>query len=261
MDRSRQENSLRYPKFLPDGSHFLYVARSGRSQQSGAYVGSLDAKPIRLMSIASHVEYAPPGYLLYAQDGALVARTFDLQTFSVGAEPFIVANAIGANAGGMRGLFDVSGNGVLAHFKRSIVTNAVLRWFDRAGHPLDAITELAQYSTFRIAPDGVHVAVDLATENVVGRDVWVLNPGGAAPTRVTFGGSDDWQPLWSPDGQKVAFMTYRNGVGDIFVKTLAGVAPEQGSAARRHAPANPNRAYQVQRAATAALPRRALCRL
>lgn len=53
MDRSRQENSLRYPKFLPDGRHFLYVARSGRSQQSGAYVGSLDAKPIRLMSIAS----------------------------------------------------------------------------------------------------------------------------------------------------------------------------------------------------------------
>jgi len=227
LDRSRQDNSLRYPKFLPDGRHFLYVARSGRSQQSGAYVGSLDAKPIRLIATTSHVEYAPPGYLLYAEDGALVARTFDVRTFSVGAEPVIVANAIGANAGGMNGNFNVSGNGVLAYFKSGIVTNAVLRWFDRAGRPLDAITEPAQYTVFRIAPDGVHVVVGLSTENVVGRDGWVLNPGGAAPTRVTFGGSDDWQPLWSPDGQKVAFMTYRNGVGDIFVKTLAGAAPEQ----------------------------------
>jgi Tol biopolymer transport system component len=47
------------------------------------------------------------------------------------------------------------------------------------------------------------------------------------PTRVTFGGSDDWRPMWSPDGQKVAFMSYRNGVGDIYVKTLAGTAPDE----------------------------------
>jgi dipeptidyl aminopeptidase/acylaminoacyl peptidase len=227
LDRSHQENSLRYPRFLPDGRHFLYVARSGRSQQSGAYVGSLDAKPLRLFATTSHVEYAPPGYLLYAKDGALIARTFDMQTFSAGVEPFTVANAIGANAGGMNGHFDVSENGVLAYLKSSTATKAVLRWFDRAGRPLDVISEPAEYFNFRISPDGVHVAVDLATEGVVGRDVWVLNPGGAAPTRVTFGGSDDWVPFWSPDGQKVGFMSYRNGVGDIFVKTLIGAAPEE----------------------------------
>jgi len=227
LDRSRQENSLRYPRLLPDGRHFLYVARSGRAQQSGAYLGSLDAKPIRLMATTSHVEYAAPGYLLYANEGALVARSFDPETFRVGAEPFTVANAVGANAGGMNGHFGVSENGVLAYFRDSIAAKAVLRWFDRAGRPLDAVTQAAEYFNFRIAPDGARVAVDQATEGVVGRAVWVLNPGGAAPTRVTFGDSDDWQPFWSPDGQKVAFMTYRNGVSDIFVKTLTGAAPEE----------------------------------
>jgi Tol biopolymer transport system component len=227
LDRGHQENSLRLPRFLPDGRHFLYVARSGRAQQSGAYVGSLDAKLIRLFATTSHVEYSPPGYLLYVNEGALVARTFDALTFKVGAEPLTVANAVGANANGMNGQFSVSDNGVLAYFRTSNVESAVLRWFDRAGRPLEAMSAAAEYQNFRIAPDGVHVATDLATQAAVGRDVWVLNPGGAAPTRVTFGGSDDWIPFWSPDGQKVAFMSYRNGVGDIFVKTLTGAAPEQ----------------------------------
>lgn len=89
------------------------------------------------------------------------------------------------------------------------------------------MNEPTGYSTFRIAPDDVHVAVDLTSERTVGRDVWVLNPRGAPPTRVTFGGSDDWQPFWSPDGRKVAFMTYRNGVSDLFVKTVNGNAPEE----------------------------------
>ena len=45
--------------------------------------------------------------------------------------------------------------------------------------------------------------------------------------RVTFGGSDDWQPFWSPDGKTLAFMSYRNGVADLFAKSLAGAVPEQ----------------------------------
>ena len=155
--------------------------------------------------------------LLGRKDGALVARTFDSSTFAVGSDTFTVVNRIGANAGGMNGHYDVADSGVLAYFRNGTEPKAVLRWFDRSGRPLEALNEPTGYYTFRIAPDDVHVAVDLSSDHVVGRDVWVLNPGGAAPTRITFGGTDDWQPFWSPDGQKVAFMSYRNGVSDIFV--------------------------------------------
>ena len=55
LHRGRQENSLRYPQFLPDGQHFLYVARSGRAQQSAAYVGSLDRTRVRLFPVTSQV--------------------------------------------------------------------------------------------------------------------------------------------------------------------------------------------------------------
>ena len=42
LDRSRQENSHRWPQFLPDGERFVFVARSGRPARSSAYVGFLD---------------------------------------------------------------------------------------------------------------------------------------------------------------------------------------------------------------------------
>ena len=226
LNRAFQENSLRYPRFLPDGRHFLYVARSGRSNQSGAYVGSLDGTSTRLFATTSYVYYAAPGYLLYAKDGALVARAFDPRTLAVASTEATVVDQVGANAGAMSGHFDVSDNGVLAYFRHSTVVKTVLRWFDRSGRALEALNEPAAYSNFRVAPDDRRVVVDLASDRVVGRDVWVLNPG-AAPVRMTFGGTDDWWPFWSPDGQRVAFMSYRNGVSDFYVKTVNGAVAEE----------------------------------
>jgi Tol biopolymer transport system component len=227
LNRDFQENSLRFPRFLPDGQHFLYVARSGRAGNSGAYVGSIDGTPpVRLFAATSHVEYAPPGFLLYVRDSELVARPFDADALTVGDEIFTVVNRIEANAGGMNGQFAVSDNGVLAYLQRNTEVKAVLQWYDRAGRRLDAMGAPARHASFRLSPDGQRVLVDLASDRLVVRDVWVLSLSGA-PTRVTFGESDDWQPFWSPDGTSVGFMSYRNGVGDLFVKSLDGTGAER----------------------------------
>ena len=153
LNRDKQENQLLFPQFLPDNRHFLYVARSGRPQQSGAYVGSLDGKPIRLFSTTSFVRYAPPGYLLSVRDGALVAQPFNPATFAIGAEATTIVRQIRAQ-GSLNGRFDVSPNGLLAFFAQRTAPSELLRWFDRAGNSLGDLTETACYYNFRIAPDG-----------------------------------------------------------------------------------------------------------
>ena len=45
LDRARGERVHGFPTFLPDGRHFLYSRVSTVPENSGVYVGSLDAKP------------------------------------------------------------------------------------------------------------------------------------------------------------------------------------------------------------------------
>lgn len=62
LDLARQENSHRFPHFLPDGRRFLFVARSGRPENSSVYLASLDGmQPTRLFHALSAVRYAAPG--------------------------------------------------------------------------------------------------------------------------------------------------------------------------------------------------------
>jgi Tol biopolymer transport system component len=123
----------------------------------------------------------------------------------------------------------VSPNGLLAYFAQRTAPSQLLRWFDRGGNSLGDLTETAYYSNFRIAPDGRRVVVDRGTgdDATGGRSVWIYETDGQPPTRVTFGGIDEWVPLWSPDARRLAFMSYRDGPGDIYVKSLAGTAPEE----------------------------------
>jgi hypothetical protein len=66
-----------YPAFLPDGKHFLYFVRSAQRDVQGIYLASLDSPAgTRIASGDTAAEFAPPGYLLFARDGALVAQAF-----------------------------------------------------------------------------------------------------------------------------------------------------------------------------------------
>jgi hypothetical protein len=79
-----------WPCFLPDGRHFLFTAKiwtsSAESSGPGIYIGTLDSpdKIRRLLSDLSSAIYAPPGYIVFARDGMLMAAPFDLETEHVG---------------------------------------------------------------------------------------------------------------------------------------------------------------------------------
>ena len=79
IDASRGDDSHRHPRFLPDGKHFLYVARSTKAGSEGHSVvaASLDdgAEKVLLRSPAAAV-YAS-GHLLYLRETTLMARPFD----------------------------------------------------------------------------------------------------------------------------------------------------------------------------------------
>ena len=225
LDLSRQENSLRFPEFLPDGHHFLYTARSGRPENSSAYLASLDGgTPKRFLSTRWAVRRASPDVLLYVRDEALVAQSFDADSGNLTGTPRQIAVPIDPNVQQYSDFFSVSDTGVLA-YRIPVPLVSQLTWVDRTGMTVSTLGEPSLVSNFRLSPDERRVVFD---ETVRGsRSVWTIDTATKARSRLTFPGSDDWQPIWSPDGLRVLFGSYRNGPIDMYIKPADGGGNDQ----------------------------------
>ncbi|HEX4933416.1 MAG TPA: hypothetical protein VFV33_09570, partial [Gemmatimonadaceae bacterium] len=67
-----------------------------------------------------------------------------------------------------------------------------------------------------VSPDGQRLVVDLLG------DLYTLPIGGGAATRLTSGMAHDAQPRWSPDGQRIAFISDRSGGNNVWVIAADG---------------------------------------
>jgi eukaryotic-like serine/threonine-protein kinase len=136
IDASRPQNGHYWPHFLPDGHHFIYLARSTNREENGIYVGSLDSSETKLLvhSDAGAI-YAPPGYLLFARELTLLVQPFDAEKLQLSGEPTVVAEHVSYNPANGRVLSCVSDNGVLV-YRNSDLGRLRLTWFDRSGKQL-----------------------------------------------------------------------------------------------------------------------------
>jgi Tol biopolymer transport system component len=232
LDQSRGETGHWYPHFLPDGRHFLYLARSRQPEHNGiVYVGSIDSRaPVRLFAADSHVEYAWPGFLLYISSlgylgklsgGPLVARPFDVTTLRVTGDAVRVAGPVDRTTDFNRGSFSVSQTGVLA-FRP--LADMSLVWYDRTGKRLQSIGSGMNPS---LSIDGQRLAVARVDDETGASNIWLMDISGGNASRLTSGESVYDMPLWSPDGTRVLFRADRGKGPGIHQKASDGSGSEE----------------------------------
>ncbi|UCC48931.1 MAG: PD40 domain-containing protein, partial [Gemmatimonadota bacterium] len=56
-------------------------------------------------------------------------------------------------------------------------------------------------------------------------EIYVMNADGSNPVRLTDNPAGDYEPAWSPDGTRIAFMSYRDGNYEIYVMEADGSNP------------------------------------
>ncbi|MBI4465798.1 MAG: PD40 domain-containing protein, partial [Acidobacteria bacterium] len=224
VDFSRGEYEHRYPYFLPDGKHFLYMISSSQPEVQGIYLASLDSKETtRLLNVASQFQYVPSGYLLYIRSGTLVAQAFNTERFQLSGDPFPVVESVGFNLFNGFAAFSVSDTGVLV-YRGGFLGETQLTWFDRSGRQSGVAGPAGEYLNPRLSPDGRQIAVEGVTQG--NRDIWLLEIERGIASRFTYDLGWDYEPLWSPDSKRILFASLRGGFG-LYEKQASGSGNEE----------------------------------
>ena len=241
------------PQMLPDGRALLFsVKKTDESWDQGQIV----VQPLEggerktLIAGGANGRYVPTGHLVFALSGSLLAAPFDLDRLAITGSSVPIVDGVARNqieSGNTSGVaqFSFSTSGTLAYVPGpSMLDSGMnLALFSRNGGVQPLTLPQGQYSSPRVSADGRFAAFERTEGGHI--TVWVYELGGSrAAQQLTFD-SNDRAPVWSPDGQWIAFQSDREGDRAIFRQRADGSGtaerlskPEAGVA---HTPQSWNR--------------------
>ena len=222
LDSSRHETGHRFPQFLPDGRHYLFTALPGRHGSYDVCVATLGSNEVRrLMTAASMPVYAPPGWLLFSRNGQLVAQRFDAGSLRLRGDSAPIGEASGRSTFDSEPALSAATTGSLVYPSAGL-PGTELVWYDLAGHRLGTVPMPdGHYVNLQISPDGRRVAVE-RRNSATSMDIWVADLARGVATRVIFEPGVNLSPVWSPQGDMIAYSSNRAGPYDLYVHPLSG---------------------------------------
>jgi Tol biopolymer transport system component len=224
LDAARQEFSHRWPEFLPDGRHFLFMnrraAQTGRDDRLMLAIASLDDTRPKLLAPADSSAVYASGHVVFLRGRTLFAQPFDVDRHALTGDPAPLVEqawrdpdtdghiALAASAGG-----------VLA-YRSGTAYDSRLEWLDRQGRSLGALS-VSGVTDARISPDGRLLAASAIEHKTNIAHLWITDVQRGTSQRFP-GTLNTSTPIWSPDGRRLAFSDDRAGSFDIFIASARG---------------------------------------
>jgi Tol biopolymer transport system component len=200
LDES-QHTTHRWPHFLPDRKHFLYLAaHHSKDGNSGIYAGSIDDRTAKFIVRTNGSAFYSSGELLYFRDGSLMAQAFDADRLELRGDATPIGPVL-RDGGNWGVIASASENGVLL-FQGPGEVKYPIMWFDRSGRGLGPAAISGNLQDIRLSPDGTRAAV--VSFEGPSADIYICDLKTEGRTRLTFS-ERVWFVAWSPDGGRVVY--------------------------------------------------------
>src|SRR5688572_17441347 len=228
------------PQILPGGDAVLFSLRSYRNpgwDTAQIVVQSLISGE-RTTSIKNGTDarYLLSGHLVYAVAGSLFAARFDPATHMVVGPTVSILTGVRRSFG--TAMFAVSDTGSLVYVPGPPTSSSNLRTLvrsDRNGVSVPLKVPPDNYAHPRVSRDGSTLAVGI--DDGEEANIWVYELAGTSVMRKLTSEGRNRYPVWSGDGQRIAFQSDRQGDLGIFWQPADGGAaairlttPPQGAA-------------------------------
>jgi serine/threonine protein kinase/Tol biopolymer transport system component len=228
LDAERHQTGHRMPWFLPDGDHFLFSTLPRVGPDVEIFAASLGSKQVtRIMTAASGVTYAEPGYLLFERDQKLVAQPFDSSRLELRGEPIPIGEPpLAQSSWEATWIATASDNGCLASL-RSRPQRTDVEWVDRLGRPLRRLPLPAgRWATIALSPDGQSVVASRPIAAVLA-EIWLFDVEGAKVERVSQPQIMNGDLAWAPDGRSFVYSSSQGGRFEVYRQQPGSTNPPQ----------------------------------
>jgi Tol biopolymer transport system component len=229
VDRSAGEVAHLWPRFLPDGRRFLFLARAkaGRESQQGWITSaSLDAKGTRRIRAADEFVGVAEGHLLFVVSGTLYAQPFDPKTLTVRGEPAVIPGRPFVDGSNLNSFADAAGSTLV--FRSDPPKLRRLVWMDRGGRKLSEVGAPEPYKErLTISPDGRLALVSRREPQRGVTQLLLLDLARGTAARSGSGVEEESDPVWSPDGQRFLLDWDREGPYDLLIRRLDGSSADE----------------------------------
>lgn len=211
--------------YLPQSGALLFNATSS-PQGLPARIDSISLESGErktLIRDARSAVYTPTGHLVYTQLGQLMAAPFDPERLELTGPAVPVTEERMATPKTMPLAVSFSSDGSLLYTPGGAARteNRVLVWVDREGNETPIEAETNTYGSLSLSPDAdrIVLGVGLGGES----NVWIYDLKMGTLQKLTFGAGANSFPVWSHDGEKVAFSSTREGQFNLFWKAANGI--------------------------------------
>jgi eukaryotic-like serine/threonine-protein kinase len=224
IDEKAGETGHLFAQLLPGGQAWLFTISGTSAATARLAVLDLRTHIHRvLVNGAAIGRYVPTGHLVYQRGDALFAVPFDIKRLVVtGSETPVVE-------GVSRFDYTFSNTGLLVFTPAGSQGNSTLEWTDRKGAAQPLPAPLRAWGALALSPDGKLVAAAIrANVNDADShtDIWKYDIERTTLTKMTFEGSND-VPVWSRDGQWVAYRSTRDGKSAIYRMSVNASGPPE----------------------------------